>query len=309
MAKIKFSDRLILAKIESEYGTDSTPDAALNAIQATNVELTPMNAETADRNLQKPYLGASELMIYGENVTLAFSVELQGSGAAGTAPAFGPLLLASAMAETIDAGVSVSYLPITDDVPSLTFYMYVGNNLHEFNGARGTYTLELRAGIPYLNFTFTGIYKEPVTGVKGTPDYSGFKKPLVTGQGRTMSFSLGAHTPNIHEFTVDIGNTVSFNESLILKAVEVTDRAGAGNIVIDAPEVSEKNYFADAQQSITQAMKLVHGNQAGYIVEVDAPKVQVQNPSYGDQNGITTLAMDLTLVPDIGNDELKLTFK
>ena len=50
--------RLILAKTESPYGTDSSPDGT-DAILVRELEITPLQSDTVDRELIRPYLGAS----------------------------------------------------------------------------------------------------------------------------------------------------------------------------------------------------------------------------------------------------------
>ena len=85
--------RLIVAKIESTYGTDPTPTGA-NAILVRNLEITPLEAETVNRDLVRPYLGASDQLLAQTRVSMTFEVEMAGSGTAGTAPAYGPLLKA-----------------------------------------------------------------------------------------------------------------------------------------------------------------------------------------------------------------------
>jgi hypothetical protein len=76
--------RLILAKIESTYGTDSTPGGT-EAILVRNLEITPLQADVVTRDLIRPYLGNFEQILANQRVEITFEVELAGSGAAGTA--------------------------------------------------------------------------------------------------------------------------------------------------------------------------------------------------------------------------------
>ena len=91
--------RLIAAEIESIYGTDPTPGAA-NAILVRDLNITPMQSDVVNRDLVRPYLGASEQLLANTRVGCTFSVELAGSGTAGTAPRFGSVLRACGLAET-----------------------------------------------------------------------------------------------------------------------------------------------------------------------------------------------------------------
>ena len=96
---IKWKTKIILAKVEGTYGTDAEP-AAADAMLMTDVELRPMEGQDIARNSERPHLGAQETIPAGLYVTLTGSVELQGSGAAGTAPGWGILMRSCAAAET-----------------------------------------------------------------------------------------------------------------------------------------------------------------------------------------------------------------
>lgn len=94
--------RLILAKTESTYGTDSSP-AGTDAILVRELEITPLQSDTVDRELIRPYLGASQQLLANTRVEVTFQVEMAGSGSAGTAPAFGRVLQACGFSATTTA--------------------------------------------------------------------------------------------------------------------------------------------------------------------------------------------------------------
>ena len=79
MASVLTRRRLILAKIESTYGTDSTPTGASNAVLVRNLEIQPLVAETVNRELVRPYLGQSDQLLAQTRVEVSFEVELAGS--------------------------------------------------------------------------------------------------------------------------------------------------------------------------------------------------------------------------------------
>ena len=51
---------LVLAKVETTQFTDATPTAALNAILAKDLKVTPLKVQSEARNLMRPYFGNSE---------------------------------------------------------------------------------------------------------------------------------------------------------------------------------------------------------------------------------------------------------
>jgi hypothetical protein len=91
--------RLILAQTESSYGTDPSPDGT-NAILVRDLSITPLQSDVVSRDLIRPYLGASEQLLANTRVECTFSVEMAGSGTAGTAPRYGSVLKACGLAET-----------------------------------------------------------------------------------------------------------------------------------------------------------------------------------------------------------------
>jgi energy-coupling factor transporter ATP-binding protein EcfA2 len=96
-----FARKLILAKVETTSGSDPVPTAALNAIEARNVQFTPLDGAYVENDIEAPYYGALAEIATSQSAKLSFDIALQGSGAAGTAPAYGPLLRGCGLAEKI----------------------------------------------------------------------------------------------------------------------------------------------------------------------------------------------------------------
>jgi hypothetical protein len=67
------------------------------------MDLTPLAGEVVPRTLIRSYLGANATLVATEQVQATIEVEMAGSGTAGTAPAFAPLLRSCGFAQTISA--------------------------------------------------------------------------------------------------------------------------------------------------------------------------------------------------------------
>lgn len=93
--------RAILSKIETTYGSDATPTGSANAILMSNLTVSPMEMTLAQRNNVKAYLGNNPSVLAAIYSKVSCDVEIAGSGTAGTAPAYGSLLRACGMSETI----------------------------------------------------------------------------------------------------------------------------------------------------------------------------------------------------------------
>lgn len=172
--------RVLLAKIESTYGTDSVPTGALNAIQCRSINLTPMDTKFASRDLIRPYLGNMAQLPAAIVGKLEVEVEWgAGTGASGTAPPIGPLLRGAGMAQTLNAAA------------------VTGSAV-----AGGSQTITLAAGASSVNNIYRGL---PITITSGTgagqtqyiAAYNGTTKvatvmnPWTTAPAAASGYSIG----------------------------------------------------------------------------------------------------------------------
>lgn len=303
--------QVLLAKIESTYGTDPTPTGSANAILCSPVSLVPLQAEAIERNNVQAHFGSRPRILTGEHVGIEFEVEIAGSGAAGTAPAYGPLLEACGMSPTNTPGVSEVYNPITGSELGCTIYANLDGTLHEINGWRGAVTFRYRANqIPTMQFRGIGIYVAPVAASLPTADYSGFVDPLHPNSTNTPTATIHGHSAAAEEIEIVYGSVVNWRD-LVGGSPEafIADRQVTGRMVIEAPAIGTKDFFAAAKAETLAALEWIHGTAAGNIVEHDAPKVQIMNPTYGDSDGALMLNLDLVFTPNTGNDEHVLTVR
>jgi hypothetical protein len=302
--------RLILAKAETTYGTDSTP-AGADAVLVRNLDITPLEADTVSRDLIRPYLGNSEQLLANTRVGITFEVELAGSGTAGTAPRFGALLKACGFAETVVATTSVTYAPVSASFSSATIYFNNDGVLHKATGCRGTFTMTCNLNeIPVISFTMTGIYNAPTDTAAPSVTYSNQATPLIFKEGNTSSFSLLSYAGCLMNVSFDLANEVVHRELIgCTKQVLITNRAPAGEVVIEAPTIAQKDYFAVANNNTTGSLTFTHGTTAGNIVAFTAQKVDIGQPTYSDSDGIQMLNLPYVAIPtSAGNDEVSLVF-
>jgi hypothetical protein len=302
---------LLLAKIQPVAGTDPVPTAGANAMLVSNIEVNPIEAQFAERENIKSYMGNSGQVQVSCYSTISFDVELQSAGAAGTAPKFGPLLRACALSETLNASVSAVYSPVSSSHEFVTLYFYLDGLLFKMTDAKGTFTLDISAGqIPKLRFNFTGFFTTPTdTAVATGADYSGFKDPLGVNKLNTPTFTLHGVAFKAETLSLDLANNVVYRNLIGSESIVITDRKPAGSVSIETESVATKDWYTAIRQGTLAAIQVIHGTTAGYIVQIDAPKVQAITPSFGDSDGISMMNLNLSLQPSAGNDELVLTFK
>lgn len=280
-----------------------------------DLSITPQQSDIVSRDLIRPYLGASEQLLANTRVECTFSVELAGSGTAGTAPQYGKALKACGLSETVVAATSVTYAPVSSSFDSVTIHYNIDGVRHKVTGARGTFSLNASVGeIPTIDFTFTGIYVAPDDSSLPSVTYANQATPLVFKNGNTDTFALLNYSGALQSVSFDIGNSIVYRDLVGgSKEVLITDRGANGSVTIEAPTLAQKDYFAaalvDSGLGNNTDLTFQHGISAGNIVDFASTRVDIGDVSYGDQDGVAMLTIPYTAVPSTtGNDEFSLIY-
>ncbi|WP_394789112.1 phage tail tube protein [Rhodoferax sp.] len=310
----------ILAINEATYSVDAGPTGAANALAVSNLSINPINAKWVARDLIRPYLGASEELQGESYVEMGFDIELVGSGSAGTATAWSPVLQSAGFAETLTAAVRADYTPISVGMKSCTLYWYDDGVLHKARGARSAATLKAGMGtIPKMGFKFIGLYSTPTAASLPTIDISAFKQPQVVRDGNSQPLFFGgthalATAPLLAGGTsypsqgleLDFGLSNQFTALLGGESVDITDRQMSGKVTLDLAAAQEVSFAAAVQAGTLSSLGLQHGTVVGNKVLIWAPSVQMKNPQKVEVNGKRLVGYDLRVLPVTGNDELRI---
>ncbi len=89
------------AKKETTYATDAAPTLAANAVLSRNLTGTPIAVDRNERNRDRAVRGRSKDAPTNARQTITYDLEIAGSGAAGTAPAWMEHLEACGMAAPV----------------------------------------------------------------------------------------------------------------------------------------------------------------------------------------------------------------
>lgn len=283
--------QLLLAKTEVTYGTDPTA-AAVDTIWAENVRYEP-TGQRVSSSPAKPGVGAVAEQTYGEYAMVSFEIPLIGSGAAGTAPKWGKVLLASGWDETVVAATSVTYSLLEDpltDSESMTLAWRDGNlRKHLVTGWRGYASLKLSAGQrPMIVFTGKGIHHDVAEAAAplahADADFSGWLDALPVANGTTSFSFAGVSDLGIREFTVDQNDTVNFIDVPGQELVRILgERIFTGTFKITCPKPSDLNLETKWRTAAVSTWSMVHGTAAGKIVTVNG-RSQLIDPRYSREN-------------------------
>ncbi|MGH1416898.1 MAG: phage tail tube protein [Pelagimonas sp.] len=302
--------KVILFKTEATYGTDALPTGAVNAVRAKNVRLSPMEGTDVDLGHEVPWLGNQGSVPADLHVTLSFEVDLVGSGTAGQAPAFGPMLLACGCAETIDAGTSVTYNPVSSDMDAGTAYINIDGILFTSVGMRGTCDVVVNAsGVPVLQFNFTGLYVPPSDSAAPVSDTSAWPDPKVASHQNTPVFTIDGTPHVMRSFKLSQANEVEPRFLIGKEEVVISDRAEMIECQIEATTLAVFNPYNLAQAQAKVPLVLQHEATAGRISTLSVPAAQVQRPDAPTEaQGIMESPLRFKPQPTFGNDQWTLTF-
>lgn len=300
---------LVLAKVESSYGSDASPSATNDAIEAGNIDF-KYTPEELERNIHISSHSPRPPLKGLETTEVTFQVELRGSGTPGTAPRIGALLQACAFSESVSAGSSVTYTPASNNLKSITLYVWKDGRKHIVTGAVGTAKFTLAAGkIPVIDFTFNGIYTAPSDVSNPTPDYGSEPDPVIVKSINLQYNSISSLVFNQYE--LDLGNIIaqrpSVNATTGIKGFGVTGRKHVITMDPEAEALATVNYYSDILNT-TRAVSLTIGSTTGNICAISHPAAMLTQIAYEDRDGhiidkITGLASSQS-----GDDETSIVF-
>lgn len=305
----------ILAKVETTEGTDAVPTGAANALLVSDVSVNALNAQNVSRDIVRNYFGGSEQLVGTAYKEVGFTVELAGSGTAGTAAPWGALLQACGFAETDDAAW-VSYAPAAPaDQKSATIYYYDDGVLHKLLGAKGSMRIGLGIGArPTLQFSFIGKDGGDTAAAVAATTLTAWRRPLVITDTNTADVTMGGSyaaaavtggTAYVSQgLELDLGNAVQFTPLVGGEYVDITAREVTGSVQMDLSAAQEVSFMAAVRANTVQSMSLQHGTAAGHIVGIYMAGVQLINPSKQEVNGRRLIGFDVRSVPVAGNDDL-----
>lgn len=308
---------LIAAAIETTIGQDAAPTGAANAILISDQSITPLDSQNIDRSLVRGFFGASDQLVGPASVKLSYTVEMAGSGTAGTAPAWGKPLQACAVAEgTLASPARVEYTPVSTGLKTATHYYYDDGALHKLLGSMGDFTVSAKVGErPQISFDFIGL-DGGMSAASDTGTFTTWKKPVAMTKANVVDITLGASYAagavtggTVYSSTgleLKAGNQTSFTPLLGSETIDITDRESTGSLELDLTAAQEVALMASVKANTTQSLAITIGATAGNKIIVFAPAVQMLNPKKVEKNGKRLIGYDLRYMPVNGNDEWRI---
>lgn len=312
---IKWKSKILLVKVETTYGTDPTPTGAANAILAVGVSLVPMEGDDKSRDLELPYFGNQGTIPTGLRARIRGRVELVASGDPDTPPAWGPLLRACGVAETITATDAddeidgdVTYYPVTDGHESVTVHFYIGTTRHVLKGARGTGTIRFNAqDLPYFEFDLLGLFATPSDQARPSVDLSDFQKPVLVTTANVPTFTIASKALVMRSFSMTLGNDVQPRLLVGREQILIVDKAERVQTTVEALPLADYDPYTTALNQTAVALVIKHGTTSGKSVTLTIPTATQRRPASLEQNqNILEWPLEFSPEPSSGNDQWSL---
>ncbi len=199
--------------------------------------------------------------------------------------------------------------PVSTNFDSMSFYYYSDQgDLRRLTGVRGSVALVVEAGIPYWDFTMTGLFNGAQSAVMPTNvDKSAWLNADIASPRTVPYFGVLSVQPVFKTARFDLQAKTNFTPRVNQEFVNQQDHDGKATITWDALPVSVLDLETAIATGATTAIDLRIGTAAGTSIHVNAPLASPTGYTLGYDQGIATHAVDLPLYPRLGGDDI--TFK
>lgn len=304
---------VILAKLESTYGTDPTPVASTDALLVYDLDV-KVSGKRLERRFLKPSYGNADYINSGESIDVTFKIDCTGVLTDSNAPPpVGKLLEACNMTETISEGVRATYAvnSLQDTAKSLTFYYYLDGLLHKVSGARGNMKIDLVPGeLAMFEFSFKGLYNADHASVASmvTPTWPTDPARIFKDADVVIN---SVTTYGVSKVSVDLGNDVQLipnaNAATGFGKIVVAGRNLSGNVGIHATNAVTwwDAYKNSSQWDMTFSIYMDGTDTIDFAVN----NLKIDVPNYADVNSILMHDINYTAAPSAaGNNEFSIIF-
>lgn len=315
MAQRRVRIATILAKAETTYNTDSSPDGT-NAVRVYELNVNP---NALIRMIEQPEHRATidqlPRIYSGAMCEITFSFPLKGSGTAGTAPEIDPLLQCAGLEDTIVAATSVTYDPSTNPTlpGSATLIVNWDGVQQKITGCRAT-SFELSATAAnglVATMTLLG-HKSGVFTDTSMPSLT-FDDTQRIPFYNASSFAVGSWTPSgVIDFSVNLGLEAGTYDDAVAAdgygEVVIGSRAATGRMVVPLPTVAAKNLYSDLTSNVEATLDTGVIGSAGNQIQITAPALQFLDLPLGTADRIRTVEIAFSLNSSSGDDEIAIAF-
>lgn len=308
--------RTLAVKLEGAgtYGVDSVPTGAADAVLMRSLKVSPLNQETVDRTLVRPFFGGYEKLPTKGMVQFEIEMEAAPFATAGPGSPIGgydALIRICGMSRTVNAGTSVVYSLASTALSSASIYFWQDGTRHIAVGCRGNLAISFSLNqVPVYKLTVWGLYGGVADAALPSVTLTGYQTPLVVNAANTTALTVHGYTGAIlRNLEINLNN-VLVHRNLVNSTEEIllTDRVTGGSLQIEATTVAAKDWWTAVRTAALSTFSVTHGVTAGRRIKLDSTRMQIVAPDFADQDNVVEMPLQLNFIPSTaGNDELTLT--
>lgn len=307
MARITHS--MAVGKLETTYGTDIVPAAgtAADMVLCEKISIMPIEADVVTRERVQPWHGNKGVPgLYNRAVKLGLTVPFCGSGAAGTAPAWGKIMRMCGMAEVLTASTKAEYGVVSTGQESGTFYYLMDGTRHRGLGTRGTFEINIAAGDePTIAFDLTCLYSDPTAVALPTGVYSAWRPALIP-RATTLTCTINSVSYPMRSMRYTHRNSLLVRDIPLRNEVRITERAPDLELLLEAPDgLTPANFFAAANGETEHPILISLAGSAGDVVELQFGRARyMPGIKYEADGDVAMIRVPFMPRPNTGNDEV-----
>lgn len=258
----------IFAKLEDTSGTAATGIDRSNGVVCRSIDATPLEAETVEREILRPFVGAFSEITTRSTTALTITVDLMGGGRKSTDsnndaydvpedPQIDALLQACGMDKAYNDGTALLTTTATgNDIRGIryrtgdpgtaktcTIIYKLDNIIQTVVGCRGTFVLNFAQGeLPSIEFTMLGRFARPYgtnTALGGSFSAASqivpipFNSRFSTAAGDIFLDTTAPFIDCVHNLSIDVGNVNSIRECINKGNANDPDGSGLEIIMTD----------------------------------------------------------------------------
>jgi hypothetical protein len=261
------------------YGTEGASYADLPIHIESFPEYDP---ELIDQPVYTASLGRTTSIVGAGIWTIPMKFYTKGSNAAGTAPELGKLFRGFGMKETISAGVSVIYTPVTpaQALESVSIKTNLDGLQYKALGAFGkSLTLTMEGGKPILaEMSFLGLYNAPTVVALPVPSYTDVA--VVPPLCKSGVVTIYSQTHVIPKLVLKLENVMppyieDINSGNVgIKRIEILNREYSGTVTVEVDANNDDQWWTDLGASAERAVAMTGFGSAGNLIDIDFNKLQ-----------------------------------
>lgn len=285
VAPILTTDGLFFCKLEGTAGTFEDM-AAADACRTVSVEradgIAILDKEQVNGSTSP---GKSTI---GEKITSwTIICHNKGSGTAGTAPEFGPMMQASGRKETLVGATSATYTPVPEK-KTVSCQLEVGGRVYKLEGGAGSMALDPITGL--LTFTIQGKFIA-MTEASATADPVFDSTEVVTTGG--VSFTFNSIACILRSIELQDGAQVAkrgnWNDATGVQAFVVSSHVPVGTLKVEDMPIATLNLETEVTGAEQRAWTLTRGATAGNICTISGSKMQLTGFAPENDGGVAVV--------------------